>query len=131
MRNPLHQIAIAALVLFAGLGVVEATSGAFNNKAKQGDYTRSPVPVPGAWTAIACTNAVSASSSALNPDTRYWVVCGSDAYLRWGSSSATSTSSDAILPGGAWLEFTTDDSTLYLACLNVTTTSGCKVLEVR
>ena len=95
-------------------------------------YTRACVPATGSATAVACTNLASASSGALTPWTRYIMDCeADDAWLVFGTSSATATSAGFMLPKKSWFEFLTTDTTKYVACLGATTTPTCKLLECK
>lgn len=91
--------------------------------------TRACVPATGGGTTINCSNVASASSGALTANTRYWVSCTDASYLRWGSTAPTAQAGDIILPSGSWVEFMTNDSVKYVACLNVNIDAACYIQE--
>jgi hypothetical protein len=95
------------------------------------NMTRACAFQPGAATAISCTTASSASSGALNSWSRYVIQCADNTYLRWGVAAISSTSADLYVPAGVWLEFITTDTLKFVACLNISSSVGCKILECK
>jgi hypothetical protein len=86
--------------------------------------------VDGGWTIIDCSNAVAASSAALNKWSRYVVQCGVDTYLAWGDATGEAAdSSDGFAPAKAWVDFVTTDTVRYLSCLNIGSDSDCRIIE--
>lgn len=84
----------------------------------------------GGWTIVNCSNAVAASSAALNQWSRYVVQCGVDSYIAWGDTSADAAdANDGYLPSKSWLEFMTTDSVRYVSCLNIGSDSDCRYIE--
>lgn len=123
--------------LAVGVGVVLAKPQSQNNQvplmgqlAQQ--MSRACVfPVDG-WTIVDCSNAVAATSAALNQWSRYVVQCGDDSYIATGDAATdVADANDGWVPNGAWLEFATTDSVLYISCLNKNSDSDCRYWECR
>ena len=126
----LAGFALATLAISAHMVLASTrTDQLFGTRTTHGDNTRACVPKAGAATAIACTASASASSGALTADSRYLIQCEHDAYLVWGTSAATATSSGFIIPRRVAFDFATDDTVLYVACLNVDSDGACRYIE--
>jgi hypothetical protein len=122
-------IAIAASLMVGGT-ILAGDRTLFGTRSATGENTRACV-MHAASTPIACTTAASASSSALNVNSRYLIQCGDDSYVTAGTSSptASATSYTFIAPKWAIVDFATDDSAQYMACLNINSSTGCRVWE--
>lgn len=87
---------------------------------------------PGGWAIVDCSAAAAATSSALNPWSRYVVQCLSDSYVAIGDEATDAAdANDGYLPTGAWLEFLTDGTGLYFTCLNRADDTDCRLMECR
>ena len=98
------------------------------------NVSRACVFQPGAWTNVACTGTgVAAESAALDQWVRYVIQCPQNSYIRTGTTTtqATPTTSDGYLPSGAWLEFATTDTLVYVGCLPQATQTGCQLWECK
>lgn len=138
MTKTLREFLVAIVAIAVCAGVVHAISDTQGNlhgygKALVEQAGKACLFPSGGWAIVDCSNGAAASSAALNQWSRYVVQCGDDSYLATGTASSgqAADSSDGWVPAGAWLEFLTTDSLIYLSCLNKNSDSDCRLWECR